>query len=282
MNMKKMYWFIVCGVIALVAFGAVAQPGTTPPANKSAMSDSAKIGYSLGAQIGKSLKRAGMDIDVEAFIKGLKDVMADVPLALTEDEMRQAQMDFQKNAVAKQQEQMKKQSADQEAYLKENGAKPGVVTLPSGLQYRVITAGSGPKPVATDNVKVNYRGTFMDGTEFDSSFKRNEPATFQVNGVIPGWSEALQLMPVGSKWEIVVPANIAYGAQAPAKIGPNKMLIFEVELLEIVAAPPAAPTGQVPSAPSAPGTPGKVIVESAPAQPAKPAPAPSAAPSAPR
>ena len=279
--MKKVYWSIVCGMIALVAFGAVAQQGATPPADKPAMSDSAKIGYSLGAQIGKSLKSRGLEIDVEAFIKGLKDAVADVPLALTEDEMRQAQRDFQKNAMAKQQEQMKKQGEEQEAYLKENSAKAGVVTLPSGLQYRVITAGSGPKPVATDNVKVNYRGTFMDGTEFDSSFKRNEPTTFPVGGVIPGWSEAIQLMPVGSKWELVIPANIAYGAQGDHRGGipPNKMLIFEVELLEIVAAPPAAPMGQVPSAPSAPGTPGKVIVETAPTQPA---PAPSAAPSAPR
>ncbi len=131
------------------------------------------------------------------------------------------------------QTQMQATDSKQTAYLDENKKKPGVVTLPDGLQYRIIKTGKGPKPGPTDMVTVNYSGKLIDGTEFDSSYKRNQPAQFPVNGVIPGWVEALQLMPVGSTWELVIPASLAYGDQgAPPVIGPNQTLIFQVELLD--------------------------------------------------
>jgi len=276
--MKNVYGSIVIGLILVMSFAAVAQDAAAPaaqdaaapaaqdaaaaPAATPAMSDEAKTAYALGAQIGQSLKRMGVEIDFDGFVKGMKDSLGEGPLALSEDEMRNLQMEFRKNAAAKQQEQMQKDAeenlAKQKEYMDANGKKEGVVTLPSGLQYRVITEGTGAIPTATDQVKVNYRGTLVDGTEFDSSYSRGEPATFPVRGVIPGWTEALQLMPVGSKWELVIPGDLAYGMRGGAggKIGPNAMLIFEVELLDIVTPPP----GQAPQ-----NNPNKIIVE-----PAKP------------
>jgi FKBP-type peptidyl-prolyl cis-trans isomerase len=159
-------------------------------------------------------------------------------LALTDEEVGAGMQQLQKTHTERMQAEQKvaadKNLADGEAFLKENATKEGVVTTESGLQYKIITAGEGPKPGAEDVVKVHYRGTLLDGTEFDSSYKRNEPVTFPVGGVIPGWVEALQLMPVGSKWELYIPSGLAYGpGGAGGQIGPNSTLKFEVELLSI-------------------------------------------------
>ena len=171
-------------------------------------------------------------------MRGLKDALAGGKTALTEDQARATLMEVQTEMRKKQQEQMQvageASKKEGEAFLAANKSKEGVVTLPSGLQYKILTQGTGPKPTASDSVVCNYRGTLINGTEFDSSYKRGEPATFPVSGVIKGWTEALQLMPVGSKWQLFVPSDLAYGERSPApEIGPNSTLIFEVELLSI-------------------------------------------------
>ncbi len=202
------------------------------------MSEREKTGYSLGADIGRMLKQQGLEVDAKAFARGFADAMAGGPLALGEEEMRQVLQAFQQQAMAQQQVRRHQEAAANrkaaDAFLAENRSKPGVVVLPSGLQYKVLVAGNGPRPKESDTVKVHYRGTLVDGTEFDSSYRRGEPITFPVNGVIKGWSQALQLMPVGSKWQLVIPPELAYGEQGAGRvIGPNQALVFEVELLGI-------------------------------------------------
>jgi len=191
--------------------------------------------YAIGRNIGMNLKQQDLQLDTEQLLKGMKDALAGQPSLLTDAEMEQTLGALQQEMQAKQQEKTAaagaKAAKEGEAYLAANAAKPGVVTLPSGLQYKVLTAGTGKKPAATDTVVVHYRGTLTDGTEFDSSYKRNQPAKFKVNQVIPGWTEALQLMPVGSKWQLVIPAKLAYGERgAGGAIPPNSVLVFEVEL----------------------------------------------------
>jgi FKBP-type peptidyl-prolyl cis-trans isomerase FklB len=173
--------------------------------------------------------------------RGLKDALAGGKTLLTDDEAQATMVALQNDVRARQQGQMQqvaeKNKKDGEAFLAANAGKEGVVRLPSGLQYKILTPGTGPKPSATDSVVCNYRGTLIDGTEFDSSYKSGHPATFGVGRVIKGWTEALQLMPVGSKWQLFVPAQLAYGDRgAGADIGPNATLIFEVQLLSIEAA----------------------------------------------
>ena len=191
--------------------------------------------YAIGRNIGMNLKQQDLQLDTEQLLKGMKDALGGQPSLLTDAEMEQTLGALQQELQAKQQEKTAaagaKAAKEGEAYLAANAAKPGVVTLPSGLQYKVLTAGTGKKPAATDTVVVHYRGTLTDGTEFDSSYKRNQPAKFKVNQVIPGWTEALQLMPVGSKWQLVIPAKLAYGERgAGGAIPPNAVLVFEVEL----------------------------------------------------
>ena len=197
-----------------------------------------KFSYALGMNLGTSLKRESVPVDPEILEQGLKDTLAGQP-AMTDEDARAALTEVQNQIRKEQQEKMqalggqnKKEGAE---FLAANKTKEGVVTLPSGLQYKILTAGTGPKPTATDTVTVNYRGTLINGTEFDSSYKRGEPASFPVNGVIKGWTEALQLMPVGSKWQLWIPSDLAYGERgAPGgAIGPNATLVFEVELLSI-------------------------------------------------
>jgi len=201
-------------------------------------SEKDKVSYSIGLEIGSSFKKQGMDIDTDAVAAGIKDaISANKPL-LTENEIKEVMAAFQKGMAAKQAEKMKalgeKNSKEGETFLAENKKKEGVKTTASGLQYKVLTEGKGPMPKDTDTVSVNYRGTLIDGTEFDSSYKRGEAVSFPVNGVIKGWTEALQLMKVGSKWQLFIPSNIAYGERgAGGQIGPNATLIFEVELLSI-------------------------------------------------
>jgi FKBP-type peptidyl-prolyl cis-trans isomerase FklB len=200
--------------------------------------------YAIGLNVGKNVKTQSIDLDIETFLKGLKDGMSGAKPALTTQEIGEAMQNLQKEAQAKRAVAGEKNKQEGEAFLAENAKKPGIVTLPSGLQYKVLVEGTGPKPKPTDQVSVNYRGTLINGTEFDSSYSRGEPATFRVTGVIKGWSEALQLMTVGAKWQLFIPASIAYGERgAGGDIGPNSALIFDVELLSIKEAPPTPPPG---------------------------------------
>lgn len=225
------------------------QPKAQSPAgsdqNSPLKTNKEKASYALGMNVGSSLHRQSVDIDPDLFAQGLKDAMAGKKPLITEEEGRAALMQLQ-NEVRAQQAQKAKEEGDAnkkdgDAYLAANKAKAGVVTLPSGLQYKILKEGTGPKPTATDTVECNYTGTLINGTEFDSSAKHGGPAKFPVNGVIKGWTEALQLMPVGSKWQLFIPSDLAYGERGTpdGSIGPNSTLVFDVELLSIEQKPAA-------------------------------------------
>src|SRR6201995_1993446 len=196
-----------------------------------------KQSYAIGLNVGKSLHRDDIAVDPKIVLQGLQDAMAGGAVLLTDDQIKTVMTDLQTQVRQKQEEKRlamaETNKKDGAAFLAANATKPGVVTLPSGLQYKILTPGTGPKPTATDSVVCNYKGTLLDGTEFDSSYKRGQPATFPVSGVIKGWTEALQLMPVGSKWQLFIPADLAYGERAQGPIGPNATLVFELELLSI-------------------------------------------------
>jgi FKBP-type peptidyl-prolyl cis-trans isomerase len=197
------------------------------------------VSYSIGLNIGKSVQRDSIKVDPDLIANGIRDAMSGGKVLLTDAQMQQVMMAFQTQMMAKQQEKTAKageaNKAAGEKFLAENKSKPGVVTLPSGLQYQVLKEGTGPMPKATDQVVTKYRGTLIDGTEFDNSEKHGGTAEFGVNQVIPGWTEALQLMKVGSKWRLFVPSNLAYGPQGGpgGQIGPNETLIFDIELVSI-------------------------------------------------
>jgi len=231
------------------------------PAQPLLTTDREKESYALGMNIGRGLKNQSVDIDPAILLRGLKDTMAanGKPLLTDQeamDELKKLQADAQQKQQAKMKEEGEKNASLGTAFLEANKTKQGVHVLPDGLQYKVITEGSGPKPTASDTVVCQYRGTLIDGTEFDSSVKHGGPATFQVSRIIKGWTEALQLMPVGSKWELYIPPSLAYGDRgAPGSpIGPNSTLIFEVELQAIkpptAAAPSPTPAPQAPPAPN--------------------------------
>jgi FKBP-type peptidyl-prolyl cis-trans isomerase FklB len=227
----KHRWIIVLGILFL-ASQASAQGNTVLKDQKD------KVSYIIGMDIGTNLKRQGIDVSPDILLKGLKDGLSGSKPLLTEKEMNDIVAAFQKEVIARQEEMAKKASEankkEGEAFLSGNKKKEGVVTLPSGLQYKVIKKGSGKKPKATDTVTTHYRGTLIDGTEFDSSYKRGQPVSFPVNGVIPGWTEALQLMEEGAKWQLFIPSSLAYGEKgAGPQIGPHATLIFEVELISI-------------------------------------------------
>jgi FKBP-type peptidyl-prolyl cis-trans isomerase FklB len=193
-----------------------------------------KMSYIIGMDIGNNLKKQSIDIDPAFLARGIKDALAGGKPLLTEKEMQETMAVFQKEMMAKQQEVATKNKKEGEAFLVENKKKQGVKTLPSGLQYKVIKEGTGKKPKLGDTVTAHYWGTLIDGTEFDSSYKRGQPANFPVSGVIPGWTEALQLMGEGAKWQLFIPSNLAYGERgAGAGIGPNATLIFEIELISV-------------------------------------------------
>lgn len=196
------------------------------------------LGMNIGNGLGQNLKRQSVEFDPSLVAEGLKDALSNGKTRLTVEEaqtvLKEVQAEVQKEQQEKAKEAADKNKVEGEKFLAENKEKDGVVTLPSGLQYKIIKEGDGPKPVASDTVVCNYKGTLVDGKEFDSSYKRGQSATFPVSGVIKGWTEALQLMPVGSTWELYVPANLAYGERgAGAEIGPDSTLIFQVELLSI-------------------------------------------------
>ncbi len=199
-----------------------------------------KASYALGFDIAESFKQQGIDLDSDNVILGLKDGLSGNKTAITKAEMAQALNDFKNQLIAKKQKELKvvsdKNKELGKAFLAENKTKQGVITLDSGLQYKVISKGddNGAAPKATDKVTTHYRGTLIDGTEFDSSYSRNQAATFPVSGVISGWTEALQLMHVGDKWQLFIPSDLAYGERSVGdKITPNSTLIFEIELIKI-------------------------------------------------
>ncbi len=223
---------LAIGIGLLTSFAAAAQDAPEVKTDKD------KFSYALGMQFGESFRKQSLELDPATFAKAFAEAYNGGKPTMTEDEMHAI---LTKVSQELKQKQMAQQAAigeqtqkDGEKFLAENKQKDGVVTLPSGLQYKILKAGTGDKPTAADTVVCNYRGTLLDGTEFDASEKHGGPATFQVGAVIPGWTEALQLMPVGSKWQLFIPSQLAYGAQgAGADIKPNSTLIFEVELVSI-------------------------------------------------
>jgi FKBP-type peptidyl-prolyl cis-trans isomerase FklB len=229
-----------------------------------------KLSYSIGMNIGKSLKRDNVDVDTAILLRAIQDVLGGGNLLVTDQEAQSILTNLQADLHKKQEQEMQQvaetNKKEGDEFLAANKTKDGIVALPSGLQYKILQQGTGAKPTAADTVTVNYRGTLVNGTEFDSSYKRGQPASFPVGGIIKGWTEALLLMPVGSKWQLFIPPDLAYGPrQAGATIGPNSTLVFEVELLSIQAKNAASP------APATPPT----------AQPAaSPAPTPTARPAA--
>jgi FKBP-type peptidyl-prolyl cis-trans isomerase FklB len=200
-----------------------------------------KLSYALGMDLGNQFRRQSVEVDPDLFVKGLKDSLSGSKTLLTEQEARAVITELQ-NEIRKKQMAIAKEVGDKnkkegDAFLAENKTKEGVVTLVSGLQYKILKAGEGRKPTIDDSVVCHYRGTLINGTEFDSSYKRNQPATFPVKGVIKGWTEALQLMPTGSKWQLFIPSTLAYGERGAGNVGPSATLIFEVELISIQTKP---------------------------------------------
>jgi len=191
------------------------------------------LSYSIGADMAMRFKRARLEVDLEVVLKGFTHALLDEPMLLTEIEIGQALRAFQQEMVAKRRELSLNNQTEGDLFLEKNKEKEGVITLESGLQYEVLKEGTGENPSAEDTVVVHYRGTLLDGTEFDSSYKGGKPASFKVGRVIRGWTEALQLMKVGAKWKLYIPSKLAYGNSGSGPIGPNSMLVFEVELLEI-------------------------------------------------
>jgi FKBP-type peptidyl-prolyl cis-trans isomerase FklB len=254
----------------MLASAAMAQTPTTPPASASAAQQSPapksstgattkphtanaahpaapplalttpkdKASYAIGMNIGSSLRKDSVDVNTAIVLRGMRDALAGGKMLLTADEAKAAMVALQTEVREKQEKNMAisgdVNKAKGDAFLAANKAKDGIVTLPSGLQYKIVTPGTGPKPTLSDSVVCNYRGTLIDGTEFDASSKHGGPATFPVGQVIKGWTEALQLMPVGSKWQLYIPSDLAYGSRgAGGDIGPNSTLIFDIELLSI-------------------------------------------------
>ena len=240
--MNKGMVVTICAALALLPLAAAAAEAEkkeeAKPAPIALDSDAQKVSYIIGSQIGASMKGDGIEIDMDAFVRGIEDARGGKELALSKEEQQAVMTAFK----TKMMEKMKvdraaaaeKNGAEGSKFLAENAKKPGVKTLPSGLQYVVETEGKGAQPKASDTVTAHYRGTLVDGKEFDSSYQRKEPAQFPVTGVIPGWTEALQLMHVGDKWKVFIPANLAYGENGqPPTIPPNATLIFDIELLDI-------------------------------------------------
>ncbi len=232
--------------------GAAKTTGTKTAAAAPALSTKKdKISYAIGADLGGKLKSSSIDVDPNILTRALKDTLTGAKPAMSDEEIRATLGDLTKDLQQKQtaatKEKSEKNRKEGEEFLASNKSKEGVIALPSGLQYKILKAGDGPKPTAADTVVCNYKGTLIDGKEFDSSYKRGQPATFPVGGVIKGWTEALQLMPVGSKWQLFIPPDLAYGdRQAGPDITPGSTLVFEVELMSIQPKTAAAPDSAAP------------------------------------
>jgi FKBP-type peptidyl-prolyl cis-trans isomerase FklB len=247
--MKRFIVIISASLLALPLFGQDKSPQLKDTKDK--------VSYSIGMQIGFNLGRQKVDVNSDILAAGIKDAIAGKP-QLTPDQVKDIMAQFEKDMETKQKELGEKNNPEGTKYLEENKKKAGVKTTASGLQYKVVKDGTGSQPKATDMVTVNYRGTLIDGTEFDSSYKRGQPATFPVNGVIKGWTEALQLMKQGSKYQLFIPSTLAYGERAMGPdIGPNSTLIFEVELQDVKPPPTPAPPGSAKVPPPASPAPTK-------------------------
>jgi FKBP-type peptidyl-prolyl cis-trans isomerase FklB len=234
---------------ALISYAEDAKPGASPSASAATSStfkdDKDKVSYILGVDIGRTLQRLQLDLNQDALSQGITDVLGNKPMAMNDQELQQTLQAFQQKMMQKQQEAMSKKQEEMKAvaeknkaegkkFLEDNAKKADVKTTPSGLQYKVIKAGNGDKPKDTDVVETNYRGTTIDGKEFDSSAKHGSSFSFPVNGVIKGWSEALKMMPVGSEWQLYIPADLAYGDEGYGEdIAPGSTLVFDVQLLGI-------------------------------------------------
>lgn len=243
--MKKFAIFI-----AVVAFGtsASAQDKAASASTTQLKDQKDKVSYSIGLNIGFSMAKENVDVNPDALSAGVRDALAGKP-QMNEQQVKETMTAFEKDLQDKLTAKGKEAATAGEKFLADNKSKPGVKTTSSGLQYKVIKEGNGPQPKATDSVTVNYRGTFIDGTEFDSSYKRGEPISFPLSGVIAGWTEGVQLMKVGSKYQFFVPSNLAYGPNGRPGIPPNSTLVFEVELLDVKpggagAAASASPTAK--------------------------------------
>ena len=208
-----------------------------------------KVSYTIGVSSGNNLKQQSIDVDPDIMAKGLKDSLSGGTILLTDQEMREAMTAFQKEMAIKQLEKpeamAEKNKKEGEAFLAENKKREGVKTLPSGLQYQALTEGKGNSPKLTDTVVVHYRGTLLNGNDFDSSYLRNEPATIKLDSIIKGWKEALPLMKEGAKWQLVIPSDLAYGENGAGPIEPSATLIFEVELISVTQGNCCAGAGQV-------------------------------------
>jgi FKBP-type peptidyl-prolyl cis-trans isomerase len=267
--MKRMGMAVLA--LGLFACGARAQqapakaPAAPPPAKAPAAApvpsaqapapgfktQKEKLSYAIGMEMGKGVKTQGIDVDPAIVEQGLKDALAGAKSQMSDDEIKQVITALQQEIRQKQMQAQEAAATENrtkgEAFLAANAKKDGVVALPDGLQYKVMTTGQGKKPGETDTVLCNYKGTFIDGTEFDSSTQAGKPVPFEVKNVIPGFKEVLQLMPVGSKWQVFVPSSLAYGERgAGGVIGPNATLIFEIELVSIEGPAPAQPAGGAP------------------------------------
>jgi FKBP-type peptidyl-prolyl cis-trans isomerase len=226
-------------VIAVVQDAPATKPAAPAPTPELTPELKQQAGYCIGLNFGKNLKDQAVEIDVEGLIQGLKDGLSAAKPKLTDEQIEQVMNEFRTVFIAQQEARAKavatKNTREGAAYCAENAKKPGVKTCESGLQYQSLAEGTGPTPKSTDKVKVHYKGTLLDGTEFDSSYKRGEPATFPLDSVIAGWTEGLQLMKVGGKARLVIPAELAYGENGPpgSPIGPNSTLVFDIELLGI-------------------------------------------------
>lgn len=232
--MQKIY--TMAGIAAISFTLAACNDKTSEPQALQTVQE--KASYSFGVDIAERLKEQGIELNVSALNRGISDAYNGAPFAISEEERVQAKTDFQEelrnSLMQKQSAIADKNKAEGEAFLKDNASKPGVTTTASGLQYKVITSGTGKQPKESDTVTTHYKGTLIDGREFDSSYKRNKPASFPVTGVIKGWTEALQLMHVGDKWQLFIPSDLAYGATKRSElIQPNSTLVFEIELLSI-------------------------------------------------
>ncbi len=232
---------LALGTVAVLGLATFATAADT----NSLTDTKSRVSYAIGMMLGHNWQQQGLEVNPDIAARAIKDVQAGGATLLSQEEMQQTltsfQQEFRAIQMKKKAELTIKDKAEGENFLAANKAKAGVVTLPDGLQYTVLTAGTGATPGAGDTVTVNYKGTLVDGTEFDSSYKRGQPATFPVGGVIKGWTEALQKMQVGAKWKLFVPSELAYGEQGRPSIPPNSVLIFEVELLDTKAPTPPAP-----------------------------------------